>query len=139
MVYNLLRLKKEGFLHLASLIQECFPTETSGTYYVSPSKGRNPTGKLLSSYANLRHSLAEVGIISRTNRRSLCPQSPSFEAVEMEFQETDAQQIIESEVINEEDLEEAWKLTFEHRQKILKTSISTVTYIEKYQKNILVF
>jgi hypothetical protein len=41
-----------------------FTTETSGTFYVAASKGKTPTGKIVSCYSNLHNSLSQVGIIA---------------------------------------------------------------------------
>ena len=64
------RLSKQDFIHLSQIITEAFPSEAQGTYYAPPSKSKNPIGKLMSSYSNLRNILTDVGIITREQRRS---------------------------------------------------------------------
>ena len=61
---NAFRLNQAEFQHLAVLIMEVFPTETAGTYYNASSNGKTPTGKLISAFSNLRHSLGDAGLIN---------------------------------------------------------------------------
>ena len=116
---------------MAVIITQVFPTEVSGTYYVSSSKGKNPLGKLLSCYSNLRHSLAEVGLIDRESRRSLSNTLP-IEPFQQDANVFDAQNVIESEEWNEDQLFEAWEFTHKKRQKDLKSNISTSEYMGRY-------
>lgn len=123
---------KTDFLHLANLIVEAFPTEVAGTYYNSSEKSKNPTGKLLSSYSNLRHLLMNVGLIERNLRFSR-----HLEPVALQ-NTTDIEVIEASEVIKNQDyvdkdqLVECWKLTHEKRQEDLKSNFSTHEYMEQY-------
>lgn len=51
------------------MIVEIFPTETAETFFTRSMKQQGVTGKLFSSYSNIRNALAEVGIIKRETRR----------------------------------------------------------------------
>jgi hypothetical protein len=118
-------------LHLAQLIVEVFPTEAAGTYYIPSEKSRNPTGKLLSSYSNLRQILASVGIIARDPRHS--SNSSIQEVLVPTVEIIDATTLIESDAFeSEEQLIDGWKLTHESRQKDLKSTISTSDYMGRY-------
>ena len=126
------RLTKQDFVHLSHIIVDTFPTEAAGTYYVPSSKSRNPTGKLLSAYTNLRHSLANVGIIAREIRQSSnIVESDVIEEVLVEV--IDAMELIQNEVdVDQEQIMDAWKLTHESRKRDLKSLISTSEYLNRY-------
>ena len=123
------RLSRAEFQHLALLITEVFTTETAGTYYNASSNGKNPTGKLMSAFSNLRHSLGDAGLINRDTRNTT---SNVIQAIEVQPEELDALIIIQAEEWNKEQLLDAWKLTHDSRQKDLKTNISTSQYMEQY-------
>jgi hypothetical protein len=63
-------LNRNEFENLSKLIVEIFETEIAETYYSPSAKGKVPTGKLYSSYSNLRNSLASVGLIARESKTS---------------------------------------------------------------------
>lgn len=111
---------------------DTFPTEAAGTYYVPSTKSRNPTGKLLSAYTNLRHTLANVGIIARETRH-LSNIAESQVAEEVLVEVSDAIMLIRSEVdVDHEQIMDAWKMTHEIRQRDLKSLISTSEYMNRY-------
>ena len=58
-------MNKVELLYLADLITQVFTTEAAGTFYVAPSKGKTPTGKLCSCINNIRNVLAHVDLIAR--------------------------------------------------------------------------
>lgn len=122
---------KDEFIHLAGLIIDVFPTEAIGTYYVPPSKGKNPSGKLMSCYSNTRHLLADVGILVRDVRQRNVQND--LEIYEVQPEELNADEIIQAdEWGDEEQLKEAWKLTYQLRQDLLKTNISSADYLGRY-------
>ena len=126
------RLSKQDFIHLKQIITEAFPSEAQGTYYAPPSKSKNPTGKLMSSYSNLRNILADVGIITREQSRSSHSLSV-LETAELTTQEIPASEIVSAEEWeDEEKIKDAWGLTYERRQEDLKSNISTSDYMGRY-------
>lgn len=131
-LFFLFRLSKQDFIHLANTIVEVFPTEAAGTYYVPSEKSKNPTGKLLSSYSNIRHTLASVGIIARDSRQS--QGSVATTQVEVSIEVLEAVEVIQSETFEDKDLlVQCWQITHEKRQEDIKSqSISTSEYMGRY-------
>ena len=114
------------------MITKAFPSEAQETYYAPQSKSKNPTGKLMSSYSNLRNTLADVGIITREHHRPSHNLS-ALKTTEVTTQVTTASEIVSAEEWeDEEKIRDAWSLTYERRQKDLKPIISTSDYMDRY-------
>ncbi|CRK88965.1 CLUMA_CG002513, isoform B [Clunio marinus] len=129
------KLNKDDFKHLSSILVELFPTEVESTYFVPSTRGCVPTGKLYSSYLNLRNSLVKVGLIGREARRvgHVLEQNDSSMDIFGPTIDTDAMEIIEGNDFNDKNaIESAWKRTYDIREEILKTEICTIDYVNKY-------
>ena len=73
-----------------------------------------------------------MDLIETDARRSSNSLRLPAEAVEVQVEETDAQNVIESEDVDEKTMEEAWRMTHTLRQKTLKTNITTLDYMKKF-------
>ncbi|CRK98912.1 CLUMA_CG012354, isoform A [Clunio marinus] len=128
-------LGKRDFNHLTGIIVKVFPTEIPGTFFISSYKGKVPTGKLYSTYLNIRNALVDVKIITRERRSR---REPSLSLDETDESTTDhlenSFRVIESENIGElNTINSAWDKTYDERQKLLgSTEFSTSNYVGKY-------
>lgn len=128
------RLTKQDLLYLGGLIVAIFETEAIGTFYSPSKKGDAPTGKLFSSYSNLRNALASVRLITRESRKSQ-GNVTILETVEIvtEPDVEEAMKILEKDKFeNLEEISSAWSRTSEARDSILTSDISTSDYLRKF-------
>lgn len=128
------RLSKAQFIHLASLVKEIFPTETSGTWYTPSHKSSPPNGKLYSKYNNYKTALDQVGITQRLKRTTEQPNNYNALANEIVIETEYLDPLETIKAIDFEDLKQftdCWMLTLDERLKIIKSQ-GVKSYLETF-------
>ena len=119
---------------MAKVIKEAFPTEVIETYYNSSKNSSAPTGKLYTQYNNYKTKLNFVGINLRrpraipreltNNDRGVVEENPVI---------LDALEIVKSnDWENTANFFDNWNLSFNQRQALLSSTISTNEYLTSF-------
>lgn len=146
-------MSREDFELIASLITSIFPQEITSRFYLRANQGRPATGKLFHSYWNQRQELAKLNLITRNKKtkkvKGIIKFVYIFFYVNIFFKlwvflytvepETaiavfadDAIKFLESHVEPWDEIITKWHLSFDARQKIVASDISTSNLIKRF-------